>query len=124
MPHTARMPRAPRLLRRGLAGCLALAACALAAQDYPATPAGYLRRMDSNGDGKVSEVEYVAYMSRGFERMDANHDGVLEPGELPGGHGKAVTLEAWQAGLRRQFRRLDRNHDGFLDARELAAPPG
>ena len=124
MQHTACMPPALRLLRRGLAACLALAACALAAQDYPATPADYLRRMDTNGDGRVSETEYVAYMSHGFERMDADHDGVLEPRELPGGRGKAVTLEEWQADLRRQFRRLDRNHDGFLDARELAAPPG
>ena len=103
---------------------LVAVALAGAAFAMPAMAQDMMQFFDSNGDGKVSEVEYVAYMSRGFERMDANHDGVLEPGELPGGHGKAVTLEAWQAGLRRQFRRLDRNHDGFLDARELAAPPG
>ena len=86
--------------------------------------ADYLRQFDSNGDGKVSEVEYVAYMSRGFERMDTNHDGVLETGELPGGRGRPITLKNFQNNLRRQFHRLDRNHDGYLNARELTAPPG
>lgn len=84
----------------------------------------YLRQFDSNGDGKVSEAEYVTYMSRGFERMDVNHDGVLETSELPGGRGRPITLKAFQDNLRRQFRRLDRHHRGYLDAQELTAPPG
>lgn len=84
----------------------------------------YLAMFDRNGDGRVSEAEYVRYLDRGFVAMDANHDGVLEPSELPGGRGRAVTLAQHEADLRRQFRRLDRNHDGFLDARELTAPPG
>jgi Ca2+-binding EF-hand superfamily protein len=119
------MPPAHRMfLRSGLAAGLALATAALAAQGYPGTPADYLRQMDANGDGRVSEAEYVAYMSRGFRRMDANGDGVLEAAELPGGRGRPVTLREWQQDLRRQFHRLDRNRDGVLDARELAAPPG
>ena len=99
---------------------LVLAACLLHAQD---TRADYLRQFDSNGDGKVSEVEYVVYMSRGFERMDIDHDGVLETSELPGGHGKPVTLKSFQNNLRQQFHRLDRHHRGWLDAQELTAPP-
>ena len=83
----------------------------------------YLTMFDRNGDGRVSEREYVGYLDRGFLAMDANHDGTLEPSELPGGHGRAVTLARHEADLRRQFRKLDRNHDGFLDARELTAPP-
>ena len=103
------------------AGLLALGATGvLRAQD---TPADYLRQMDRNGDGKVDEAEYVEYMSVGFRRMDTNGDGVLEPSELPGGHGRAITLKAWQDNLRRQFHRLDRNHDGYLNAKELAQPP-
>ena len=85
--------------------------------------ADYLRQFDSNGDGKVSEAEYVAYMSRGFERMDLNHDGILETSELPGGRGRPITLKAFQDNLRRQFHRLDRHHHGYLDAAELTAPP-
>ena len=84
----------------------------------------YLALFDRNGDGRVSEAEYVGYLDRGFVAMDTNHDGVLERSELPGGRGRAVTLARHEADLRRQFRRLDRNHDGFLDARELTAPPG
>ena len=86
--------------------------------------ADYLRQFDSNGDGRVSETEYVAYMSRGFERMDLDHDGILETSELPGGRGRPITLKTFQDNLRRQFHRLDRNHDGYLNARELTAPPG
>jgi len=84
----------------------------------------YLRQLDTDGNGCVSEAEYVVWMSRGFLRMDSNHDGVLEPSELPGGHGKPVTLKQWQADLRRQFHRLDRRRTGCLDAQELTAPPG
>lgn len=108
-------------MRRYLLLTCLLLPLAAAAQD---ARNAYLRQFDSDGNGCVSEAEYVAYMSRGFERMDRNHDGVLEPGELPGDRGKPVTLEAWQADLRRQFQRLDRRRTGCLDARELTAPPG
>ena len=85
--------------------------------------AAYLGFFDRDGDGKVSEAEYVQYMSRGFARMDANGDGVLETDELPGRRGKAISLPAFQDNLRRQFHRMDRNRDGRLDAAELTAPP-
>ena len=94
--------------------------CAAFAQD---TAAGLFRNMDSNGDGRISEAEYVAYMSQGFYRRDLNHDGVLEPDELPGGHGKPVTLQAWQDNLRREFHRLDRHHHEYLSPQELMQPP-
>lgn len=100
---------------------LALAACAASAQD---TRADYLKLFDANGDGKVSEAEYLAYMSRGFTRMDSNGDGILESAELPGGRGKPITLKEYQDNLRRQFHRLDRHHRGYLNAAELTAPPG
>ena len=118
------MPSSTPFRRGGFALPFMLACATLAAQGYPQTPADYLRQMDSNGDGRISQSEYVAYMSQGFHRMDADGDGTLEARELPGGRGRPVTLKSWQASLRRQFHRLDRNHDGYLDARELAAPPG
>jgi len=124
MRHTDAMPLPTPFRRLGFVLPLMLACAPLAAGSYPQTPADYLRQMDGNGDGRVSLAEYVAYMSRGFHRMDTDGDGILEARELPGGRGRPVTLESWQANLRRQFHRLDRNHDGHLDARELAAPPG
>ncbi len=81
------------------------------------------RAMDANGDGRISEPEYVAYMSQGFYRLDRNHDGILEQDELPGGRGKPVTLKEWQDNLRREFHKLDRNHNGYLSPQELAQPP-
>lgn len=98
--------------------------CAAVTAHAQSSRTEYLRQFDSNGDGKVSEAEYVAYMSRGFERMDSNHDGTLQAAELPGGRGRAITLKAFQNNLRRQFHRLDRHHHGYLDAQELTAPPG
>ncbi len=106
--------------RIALALTLLFAASAAPAQD---SRADYLRQFDSNGDGKVSATEYLAYMSRGFERMDLDRDGILEASELPGGQGRPITLKEYQGNLRRQFHQLDRHHHGYLDARELTAPP-
>ncbi|NUO78351.1 MAG: hypothetical protein HOQ32_20370 [Lysobacter sp.] len=86
----------------------------------------YLSRMDTNGDGKVSLVEYQDWLSYGFDAMDKNRNGVLEPEELPSGRrsaGAALTREQHRAQLAETFRKQDRNRNGSLDARELASPP-
>ena len=92
------------------------------AQDAPRTPRDYLQRMDTDGDGRVSRAEYIAYMDRGFDRLDTDGNGVLEGDELPPG-ARRVTRADYEASLAAAFARQDTNHDGFLDARELAAPP-
>ncbi len=97
-----------------------LASSATLAQD---TRSEYLQLFDSNGDGRVSEAEYLAYMGRSFQSMDSNGDGTIETAELPGGRGRPITLAAFHDNLRNQFHKLDRNRDGYLDARELTAPP-
>lgn len=90
--------------------------------DAPSSPRAYLQRMDSNGDGRVDEAEYVAYMSRGFVRMDTDGNGVLDGDELPPGS-RPVSLAQYQQNLRAAFHRQDGNHDGLLDAAELSRPP-
>lgn len=93
------------------------------AQAAVETTGGYLARMDSDGDGRVSLAEYQGWMGYAFSRMDANGDGVLSSDELPGGRGRPVSLTAHQAQIAQRFARQDRNGDGWLSARELAAPP-
>ena len=92
------------------------------AQDAPRTPRDYLQRMDTDRDGLVSRVEYVAYMGHGFDRMDTDGNRVLEGDELPPG-ARRVTRADYETSLAAAFARQDGNHDGFLDARELARPP-
>ncbi|HET6395638.1 MAG TPA: hypothetical protein VFF91_02245 [Pseudoxanthomonas sp.] len=116
---------------RGATGrCNAAAALALAGlvAAWPAVAqveraADYLAKMDGDGDGRVSQAEYVAWMGYAFERMDRDGDGVLSPAEQPGGQGRPITLESHRQRLADRFRRQDANGDGHLDARELAAPP-
>jgi Ca2+-binding EF-hand superfamily protein len=107
-------------MRRAIAALLLWLPLAVFAQG---TASGLFQAMDSNGDGRISESEYVAYMSQGFYRLDRNHDGVLEADELPGGHGKPITLQEWQDNLRKEFRKLDRHHHGYLTEQELMQPP-
>lgn len=85
--------------------------------------ASYLQRMDADGDGRVSEAEYLQWMLYAFDRMDRNGDGVLSADELPGGKGKAITREQQRQVIVQRFHKQDANGDGFLDARELSAPP-
>ena len=85
--------------------------------------ASYLQRMDSDGDGKVSEAEYVQWMLYAFDRMDRNGDGVLTADELPGGKGRVISREQQRQVIAQRFHRQDANGDGVLDTRELAAPP-
>ena len=120
--HRARVTYRPGRSRPGLLLCAGLLAAASAAAQVERT-GDYLARMDSDGDGRVSPAEYVAWMGYAFERMDVDGDGVLASAELPGGKGKPIALEEHRRRLAERFTRQDANKDGFLDARELAAPP-
>ncbi len=95
----------------------------LAASAQVTDTATYLQRMDADGDGKVSEAEYVQWMLYAFDHMDRNGDGVLSADELPGGKGRPITREQQRQVIVQRFHKQDANGDGYLDARELSAPP-
>ncbi len=94
---------------------------ALAAQVQDTTD--YLRRMDLDGDGRVSPDEYLQWMLYAFDRMDRNGNGVLEPEEQPGGRGRPITREQQKQVILERFHKQDADGDGYLSARELMAPP-
>lgn len=111
------------------AALIALAATLALANAVNPTPTQYaegprelLQRFDTDGDGRVVEAEYVAYLSLGFRARDADGNGVLEGRELPP-NARPIASADNEARLRRQFKRQDANGDGALDARELLAPP-
>ena len=83
----------------------------------------YLLRMDADGDGRVSQAEYLAWMGYAFDARDLDRDGVLSAGELPGGRGQPITRAEHRERLAATFKKQDVSRDGYLSARELAAPP-
>jgi hypothetical protein len=53
------------------------------------------RRMGAGPDGKVTREQFQAKAAEGFARLDADNDGKLSRGELPGrGHG----MRGWHHG--------------------------
>ncbi|AGH75719.1 EF hand [Xanthomonas citri pv. citri] len=96
---------------------------AVAAQAQVQDSQQYLQRMDTDGDGRVSLDEYLAWMSYAFDQRDTDHDGVLQGDELPGRRDKPITRAAHRATLIARFARQDADGDGYLSARELLAPP-
>lgn len=47
--------------------------------------AARMARVDSDGDGRVSEAEFVAHRIKRLERLDRNDDGVLDAADRRGG---------------------------------------
>lgn len=60
--------------------------------------------MDKNGDGKISEDEFVGPLREAFARMDADHSGFIEAGEHGDGEGVHV--------FTRHVEHSDGDHDG------------
>lgn len=83
----------------------------------------YFARYDRDGDGRVSLLEYQAYLARGFEQMDRNRDGRIERSEWPQPGRHELSRAQHLGHLAAVFHRQDANGDGFLDLAEFAAPP-
>lgn len=112
---------------------------------------GWMQHLDANHDGNISRDEFLAGPIERFNRLDANHNGIIEASEIPqhrehgpggpeggppgpGGehmrHGFAdadanhdgkISREEFVAQAHAMFDRIDANHDGRLTQDELAA---
>jgi Ca2+-binding EF-hand superfamily protein len=47
-----------------------------------------IKMMDTNGDGYISEEEFIAGSKTMFDKMDANHDGYITKSEMKSAHEK------------------------------------
>lgn len=61
---------------------VALATCALTPAWAESPLVGALSQVDGNGDGQISQQEWLDAARLRFDRFDANHDGVLSTAEL------------------------------------------
>ncbi|QXQ08217.1 EF-hand domain-containing protein [Sphingosinicellaceae bacterium] len=96
-------------------GPRATASAGLTLQDFIRRNEKRLLANDTDGDGKISQAEFVAGTKAGkgdparrFAKMDANGDGMLDKSEI-------------DAMLARRFKRLDTDGDGVASADERAA---
>ncbi|MDC0497457.1 sulfatase-like hydrolase/transferase [bacterium] len=89
--------------------------------------AGMFKRMDANGDQKVTQEEYVNLFGGVFESKDANKDGLISEAEF--GHAAfssadentdgSLTAEEYDTLYSEQFRGRDANSDGVVTLDEM-----
>jgi Ca2+-binding EF-hand superfamily protein len=92
-----------------------------------AKPSASFIQRDADGDGRISEAEYVRFFAAGFGGKDKNKDGELTPDE----HAHAsfsigdknqdgrLSPEEFSAIFKRQFNLLDKDRDGTISPDEL-----
>lgn len=103
---------------------LALALAAVAGAAAADGRAGYFGGFDRDGNGRVDLAEFQAYMIRGFDRLDANRNGVLDIAEQPPGARRRPVARGEQLrAFAEAFARQDSDGDGGLALAELSAPP-
>lgn len=97
-----------------------------------------LANADANSDGNITREEFLARPTQMFDRLDANHDGVIQASERPqrpertqgearqrfnpdtnGDH--QVSHAEWTEMGASMFERLDADHDGRITRDEAAA---
>jgi len=101
----------------------AVSFCALA-QDTSATatrPSPFqhmLKNMDTNGDGRISEAEFLAAASARFKRIDAQNTGRIDAHAVLN---SPLATERLQQRAEHLLRRLDRAGNGYITRDEVAA---
>ena len=129
-------------------GALLAITCSLALWVAPAAFAGNdadakFKKMDANGDGKITRAEHAAAAKQMFAECDANRDGSVTATEMDAamaghagkpskhdktsaekikvidqdGDGKLTALEH-ETGSEKMFAKMDKDADGFLSKAE------
>ena len=82
---------------------------------------GLMRRLDTAGNGYVTQDEFVAAARTRFAKLDRNGDGKLTPDELSFDQGDKTASAKREQFAQRRFDKLDANHDGVVTASEYVA---
>lgn len=87
-------------------------------------------RLDTTGNGYVTQDEFMAATTKRFARLDRNGDGKLSPDELgkrfdklDANHDGVVTRDEFLAAATTMYRQFDTQHNGRVTASEIAASP-
>ncbi len=101
-----------------------------------ARAAGIMAGLDTDNDGTVSLDEAKAAAATACEKIDTDHDALLDSAEMKGhlspaaarkadpDHDKTLTKDEYLALVETRFNAADRDHDGTLDAKELKTKAG
>ena len=108
-----------------------LAASVFCATAALAQDADVMQYADTNGDGKVTQEEYAAFLGQAWDYLTQSADKVKAASADPGARGLIsgvtpdangdVTKAALLAAAPAKFKAADKNGDSVLDAAELNA---
>jgi len=108
-----------KTLLAGALAALTLAAGGVAiAQQAPAR-APHAMRADADGDGRISQAEFVGRTVDRLTAADADRDGSVAPEEM-----RPVAQARMARRADARFQRLDANSDGAISRAEFDAPRG